>query len=174
MFAVSLNVEPKSDGYIGYKSIDLSGIQQIALSATANPSQGFAGGIVEVHMDKPDGELLGQAEVKPVNPFAALMSAANATQNNGGGKSGGAKSAAKPAGPPKAGAAKAKRKGFDMGSLAKLMAGMATKIDIKDQTGKHDVYFVFKNTAAKPAQPLMSVSNIELRDVKAAAIPGSK
>jgi len=54
------------------------------------------------------------------------------------------------------------------------MAGMATRIDIKDEPGKHDLYFVFKNNAAKPTQPLMSVSNIELTDVKAVPMMAAK
>ena len=167
MFAVSLNVEPKASGYFGYKNIDLSGVKQLAVSATANPSQGFAGGIIEVHLDRPDGELLGQAEIKPVNPFAALMNAANATQTNGGAK-GAAPAKAAAAAPPKA---QARPKGFNMANIAKLMAGMATKINIKDITGQHDVYFVFKNDKVKPSQPLMSISNIAFNDVAEAAPP---
>jgi cytochrome c len=172
MFNVSENVEPKPNGYIGYKNIDLSGVKQLAINATANPSQGFVGGIVEIHLDRPDGELLGQAEIKAVNPFAALMNAANATQTTGGGKGAAGKpgapaKAATPATPPKAGAApKGRPKGFNMADIGKLMAGMATKIDIKEITGLHDIYFVFKNDKAKPSQPLMSVSNVKFNDVK--------
>lgn len=171
MFNVSENVEPKAGGYFGYKNIDLSGVKQIALSATANPSQGFAGGTVEMHLDRPDGELLGGTEIKPVNPFAAFMSAANATQNNGGAKAAAPAKPAKAAPPSKAGA---KPKGPDMASFAKMMAGMATKIDIKDITGLHDVYFVFKNDKAKPSQPLMSVSNVKFNDVKEVTPPEHK
>lgn len=180
MFNVSLNVEPKPNGYLGYKAIDFTGIKQLAVSATANPNQGFAGGTIEAHLDKPDGELLGQAEVKAVNPFAALMNAANATQTQGGAKgaakpgapaaapSGKAPAAAgKPAAPAKGGAPK----GFNMANIAKLMAGMATKIDIKDIAGQHDIYFVFKNNTAKSSQPLMSVSSIKFNDVKEVTAP---
>jgi cytochrome c len=165
MFNVSLNVEPKSNGYFGYKNIDLGGVKQIALMATADPSEGFAGGIVEIHIDRPDGILLGQAEIKPVNPFAALMSAADATQNAGGAKAGGKAKAA---------ARKGKAKGPTMADFAKLMAGLATKMDITEVTGLHDVYFVFKNNKSKPSQPLMSVSNVEFRDFKEIAPPGPK
>lgn len=183
MFAVSLNVEPKPSGYFGYKNLDLSGVKQIAISATANPSQGFSGGIVEVHIDSPTGELLGQAEIKAVNPFAAMMNAANATQTNGGTK--GAKpatpAAAAEAAPPKAGTApkpgaapKARPRGFNMANIAKMMAGMATKIDIKEIAGLHDVYFVFKNDKAKPSQPLMSVSNVKFNDVREVPPPVGK
>lgn len=181
MFNVSLNVEPEDKGYLGYKAIDLTGVKQIAISATANPNQGFSGGTVEIHLDSPGGELLGQAEIKAVNPFAAMMNAANATQTSGG-KPGapGAKPAAPPAGkpaasaPPKAGAAPAGGKrpaGMNMAAIARMMGGMATKIDIKDITGQHDIYFVFKNSSAKPKQPLMSVSNIKFSDIKEVTPP---
>jgi len=170
MFAVSLNVEPKTSGYIGYKNIDLTDIKQVAVNATANPSQGFAGGVIEIRLDSPTGQLLGQTEIKPVNPFAAMMSAANATQNSGGGKGAAAGKPAAPATPAKAGAA-ARPRGFNMANLGKLMAGMATKIDITEVSGKHDIYFVFKNDKAKPSQPLMSVSNVKFNDVKEMAPP---
>lgn len=172
MFAVSVNVLPKANGYIGFKNIDLTGIKQLDVSATANPSQGFIGGIVEIHLDNPTGELLGQLEVKPVNPFAAMMNAANATQNSGGNKPGAKPGvpAAPAAGPPKAGAAKpkapARPPGFNMANIARLMGGMGIKADIKETTGQHDIYFVFKNDKAKPTDPLMSVSSIKFNDVK--------
>jgi len=93
------------------------------------------------------------------------MSAADATQNTGGAKAGGkAKTAAR----------KGKAKGPSIADFAKLMAGMATKIDIKEVTGQHDVYFVFKNNKSKPAQPLMSVSNIEFKDRREVPPPGAK
>jgi len=188
MFNVSLNVEPKANGYFGYKAIDMTGIKQIAVSATANPGQGFAGGTIELHLDSPDGELLGQAEVKAVNPFAAMMNAANATQTQGGAKPGtpGAKpgapaqgAGAKPAAPPAGSAAKPgaqpkRPAGFNMNNIARLMGGMASKIDIKDITGQHDIYLVFKNAGAKPSQPLMSVSTVKFNDVKEVTPPAPK
>ncbi|HVX49236.1 MAG TPA: carbohydrate-binding protein, partial [Chitinophagaceae bacterium] len=168
MFNVSLNVEPKNGGYIGYKGIDLTGIKQLGVTATANPSQGFSGGTIEAHLDQPDGELLGTVQVAAVNPLAALMSAANAAQNNGGGNKPGA--AAKPGAPaPAAGkqpAAPQKQRqgGINMAAIARLMAGMAKKMTIKDVTGQHDVYFVFKNDKANPNGPLMSVSSVQFND----------
>ena len=37
------------------------------------------------------------------------------------------------------------------------------QIPLKPTTGVHDVYFVFKNPAATPIQPLMTVSSIALQ-----------
>jgi cytochrome c len=162
MFVVSENVIPKANGYIGFKNIDLTGIRQLELNATANPSEGFTGGSIEIRLDGAQGELLGQADVKPVNPFAALMSAANATQNAGG-KTGTNKDSAhakKPA------AKKSPRRSVADLDLVALFAGQAIKTDIKEVAGKHDLYFVFKNDNAKPDQPLLSFTNIKFDDVK--------
>jgi cytochrome c len=162
MFVVSENVIPKANGYIGFKNIDLTGIRQLELNATANPSEGFTGGSIEIRLDGAQGELLGQADVKPVNPFAALMSAANATQSAGG-KTGTNKDSAhakKPA------AKKSPRRSLADLDLVALFAGQAIKTDIKEVAGKHDLYFVFKNDKAKPDQPLLSFTNIKFDDVK--------
>lgn len=159
MFVVSQNVLPKKDGYIGFKKIDLTGVKQLEISATANPSQGFTGGIIEVREGSTTGALLGQTEVKPADPFVAMMSAADATQNAGGVKGG-----KTPAPAAKAAASKktAKRPNFD---LASLFAAPGLKVNIGDVIGEHDLYFVFKNDKAKPAEPLVSVSDIKLNDV---------
>ena len=92
MFAVSLNIIPKANGYIGYKKIDFSGIQQIVISATAFPAMGYVGGTIEIRLDKPDGDLIGQTEIAAVNPS---FMAADSAQNAGGTK---AKSTKAPAG----------------------------------------------------------------------------
>jgi cytochrome c len=171
MFAVGVNALPYNEGYIAFKNIDLSGVKQLALSATANPSQGYAGGIIEIRLDGPTGELIGQAEVKPVNPFAALMSSAQAAQDAGGTKkadSGKTKSAGG-AKPPAAGAKPPKRP--TMQDFMKLMAGMALKVDIKETAGAHDLYFVFKNDKAQPTQQLMSFSNIQFNIEKMPQTP---
>ena len=69
MFAVSLNIIPKANGYIGFRQIDLTGIKQLEISAMALPMMGYIGGNIEVRLDNPTGELLGQVKVEPVNPF---------------------------------------------------------------------------------------------------------
>jgi cytochrome c len=74
-FDVSINVIPKTKGYIGFKSIDLTGIKQLELKASANMREGYKGGLIEVHLDKPNGELIGQAEVKTFNLWAVMTDA---------------------------------------------------------------------------------------------------
>jgi cytochrome c len=169
MFAVGVNALPYNNGYIVFKNIDLTGIKQLALSATANPSQGYAGGIIEIRLDGKDGDLIGQAEVKPVNPFAALMSAQAVQDAGGAKKTDSAKTKAGGAAkqnPPAAGAKPPKRP--TMQDFMKLMAGMALKVDIKDTQGQHDLYFVFRNDKASPTQQLMSFSNIQFNNEKMA------
>jgi cytochrome c len=152
MFVVSLNIIPKANGYIGFKQIDFTGIQQIEINALAFPSMGFVGGRIEIRLDKPDGDLLGQAEIAAVNPS---FMAADSAQNAGGGK-------AKPAGPVKK-PGKGPRK---MPADFNPFAGMGIKSDIKPIKGQHDVYFVFKNDQAKADVQLMSVSNIQFNNEK--------
>ncbi len=172
MAMVTLTVEPNDNGWFGYKDIDLTGVKQIALQVTANPSQGFSGGTVEIHLDKPDGAMIGTGEIKAVNPFAALMTAANAAQDQGGAKKAAAPgkeaAMAKAATPVKAAPAKAApakaRPRFSMADLAKLMAGAAVKVNVNDITGPHNIYFVFKNDKAKPMQPIASVSSLTFKD----------
>ncbi|HEV3251879.1 MAG TPA: PQQ-dependent sugar dehydrogenase, partial [Puia sp.] len=82
MFAVSLNIIPKAEGYIGFKQIDLTGIQQVEISAFALPMMGYSGGGIEVRLDSPKGDLLGQVKIESVNPVFAVPTA-NAMQNAG-------------------------------------------------------------------------------------------
>jgi cytochrome c len=162
-------VIPKNNGYIGFKNLDLSGIRQLELNASANPTQGFTGGVIEIRLDNPTGELLGQATINPFNPFAAMMSAANSAQNKGTDKTA-AKPAPKkaaPASPPKANGKK--QPVFDLSSL---FAGHGIATDIKEVSGRHDLYFVFKNDKAKPAEPLLSFSEIKFLDKKQDKQPG--
>ncbi len=170
MFVVSENLIPKNNGYIGFKNLDLTGIKQLELNATANPKQGFTGGTIEIRLDGPTGELLGQAEVKPVNPFAAFMSSANATQDAGGAKASGTKSGSTKMNtttkPPSSRPGKTSGKKQGAFDLSSLFNGQGIKTAIKEVTGRHDLYFVFKNDKVKPDEPLLSFSNIKFLDIK--------
>lgn len=124
----------------------------------ATPQSGALGGIIEVHIDAPDGKLIGQTamiESKPVD-FVRIM------ENLG-------------MGAPKPGVAlknktdkdkKAapKQGGFDFSMLRTLMS---TKADATLNTvdGMHTIYFVFKNSKAKPNQVLMQVVEIHFQDM---------
>jgi cytochrome c len=152
MFVVSTNVIPKNNGYIGFKKIDLTGIQQLELAVSASPREGFTGGDIEIRLGSPTGTLIGQTKVVPVDPFAALLSKADAAQNAGG------KDAKKAAAPPAAKPPK-KKPAFD---LASLFNRPGLKVDITPSDGWQDLYLVFKNPEAKPRSPLLSISDIKL------------
>jgi cytochrome c len=162
MFAVTLNIIPRANGYIGYKQIDLTGIKQLEISAIAFPMMGYLGGTIEIRLDNPTGDLLGQVNVESVNPDFSGMTA-NSVQNAGGAKSKTGKTAAPPPVPTKKPAAPAKKRPAAFNPFA----GFGVKSDIKPVSGQHDIYFVFKNDKAKGEQPLMTVSNIKFNMEKA-------
>ncbi len=116
---------------------------------------GYVGGTIEIRLDKPDGELLGQANIVAVNPS---FMAADSAQNAGGAKA----KATKPATPSKKPAKAPGKIPEDFNPFA----GMGSKLDIKPVSGLHDVYFVFKNDKANPDAQLMSVSNIQFNNEK--------
>ena len=155
MFAVSLNVIPRANGYIGFKQIDLSGIQQLVIYATAFPAEGYIGGTVEIRLGDPAGELLGQVDIKAVNPF---FMAADSAQNAGGAKTKLSKALASPK--------KAAKPIQKIPDDFNPFAGAGVKTEIKAVSGQHDIYFVFKNDKAKGEEQLMSVSNIRFNSEK--------
>lgn len=66
-----------SDSYIGFKNLDLTGIEKIAFTASAPQSQlNAAGGTIEIRLGSETGKLIGSVEVKRSSePSSALMSA---------------------------------------------------------------------------------------------------
>lgn len=151
----SISFSMLGDGsYIGYKKLDLTGIRQIQMLVQASPNNGAAGGVIEIHLDSPGGELVGQTamvESKPID-FARLM------ENMGGGKG---KAAPKPKAAPPAGSGDKKKQApaFDFSMLRKLLSTQASAA-LKPTEGMHDLYFVFRNKDAKKGQPLMQVVEI--------------
>ncbi|MXV16355.1 PQQ-dependent sugar dehydrogenase [Hufsiella ginkgonis] len=113
-----VNVIPNTNGYIGYKKLDLTGIKQVELRISTSVREKNPGGKVEIRLDSPDGALIGQAEVPSVEDEPRAINA-----------------------PP-------------------------LKADVKDTTGKHDLYFVFKNAAAKASDPLFSLISVKFNDEK--------
>jgi cytochrome c len=152
MFAVSLNAIPKSGGYLGYKQIDFTGIQQIEINASAFPMLGYVGGTIEIRLDNPTGQLLGQLNIVAANPVFPGMTA-NSAQNAGGAKG-------KPAPKPVVAKKAAKKQTGDFNPFA----APGIKTNIPAISGQHDIYFVFKNDKVKAEQPLMSVSGIRFNN----------
>jgi cytochrome c len=144
MMSVAIKAEPKNNGHMGYKHIDLTGIKQIGFNVSANPREGFTGGLIEIRTGSANGTLIGQATVEAVDPMAAMMSAAQAMQDKGG------KTAPKKP---------QKRMTFD--DYIAMMNRPGVMVTIKETVGAQDLYFVFKNPKAKPLEPIVSLKDIQ-------------
>lgn len=107
------NVVPVTNGYIGFKDIDLTGIKRAELKVTTSVREENPGGTIEARLDSPSGALLGTVLVSPVADEVLGDTSA------------------------------------------------PRKMELKPVTGKHTVYFVFKNSASSPLMPLFSVNNIK-------------
>jgi cytochrome c len=112
----STNVVARANGYIGFKQLDLTGIKQLELGATASSLENNPGGTIEVRLDSPTGAVIGQTEVEVLDQ--------------------------------------------------KPKAPVLLKTDLKETTGKHDLYFVFKNDKAKPAETILLFNTVVFNDEK--------
>ena len=144
-----------NNSYLGYKGLDLTGIQQVEFLVQAQPRTGAVGGVIEIHLDSPDGPLVGQTEqIVPKDvDFMKAMSANNNNNNNNknagqrrrqGGGGGGAA-------------------GFDFSMLRRLMS-INVSAPVQATEGVHDVYFVFKNPAAKENQTIVAAVEITVKE----------
>jgi cytochrome c len=133
-----------NNSYMGYKNIDLTGIGEIEVSASAQTRVGASGGVIELHSGSVDGPLIGKSdkieaiEFRPGPPPATTPAPATA---------GGAPAVTPPPAP--------RRQG-----------GSKLKIAIPANSGQADLYFVFKNDAAKEKQIIMSLTNIEFKSIE--------
>ena len=69
-------IASKSGAYAGLEQIDLTGISEIRLTASA-PSQGLptAGGVVDIRLNAPDGDLVGTSDfIEPAPGFGNMTS----------------------------------------------------------------------------------------------------
>ena len=144
MMSVAIKAEPKNNGHMGYKHIDLTGIKQIGFNVSANPREGFTGGLIEIRTGSANGTLIGQATVEAVDPMAAMMSVAQAMQDKGG------KSAPKKP---------QKKMTFD--DYIAMLNRPGIVVPIKETVGLQNLYFVFKNPKAKPLEPIVSLKDIQ-------------
>jgi len=141
--------------YLGYKGIDLSGIQQIEFLVSAQPRTGAVGGSIEVHLDSPDGPIVGQTgQIVPKDvDFMQAMAAANAKNNKA--------SAGK--GAPRRQGGGGGAAGFDFSMLRRLMS-LNVKAAVQPTTGVHDVYFVFRNPTAKENETIVQAVEITFQN----------
>ncbi|WP_229215964.1 carbohydrate-binding protein [Dyadobacter frigoris] len=125
--------------YLGFKQIDLAGIDKLELDASAQRREGSVGGTIEIRLDSPTGPVIGDEKVAiaPEVDIAKVMAEMESEKKN-----------AKP------------------GEVIKPRNPFARppiKIKIKDTEGKHDIYIVFKNDSAKAIEPLLSFSKIKFQ-----------
>ncbi|HMH34388.1 MAG TPA: PQQ-dependent sugar dehydrogenase [Puia sp.] len=145
--------------YLGFNNIDLSGIKQIEFSATVTPQSGSIGGTIEVHLDAPDGKLIGQTAFlvsKPID-YARFF-------ENSGGKGKGKAPAKKKA---------ASAADFDFDVFRKMLAVKAPAT-ISPTEGVHKVYIVCKNDKATDNAILMDMIEINFQNKSGGAPPAVK
>jgi cytochrome c len=128
-----------NNSYLGFKNIDLAGIDKLELDATAQKREGSVGGTIEVRLDSPTGTVIGteKVDIAPEIDIAKVMAEMESEKKN-----------AKP------GETVKQRNPF---------ARPPVKIKVKDTQGKHDIYFVFKNDSAKAIEPLVTLSKIRFQ-----------
>lgn len=131
--------------YLGYKNLDLTGIKQVELLVQAQPRSGAVGGIIEVHLDAPDGQLVGQTELivpKDVD-FREIMRKMGGNQRRQGGGGGAAS--------------------MDFNALRRMMS-VAANAPLQETKGMHDVYFVFRNPKAEANTIIVQMIEIQFQN----------
>lgn len=130
-------------GYVAYSELDLTGIQAIEINAEAPARSGASGGIIEVHLDSPEGQLLGTTEmITTVDiDFRAELEKLRAEWEKGGQK-----------GP---------RPGF---AEVRALLQTISIIPVQGVEGKQDVYFVIKNPDAKQGQILLQLNEFTFKN----------
>jgi cytochrome c len=136
-------------------------VKQLEIGAVAvDRGVGHTGGIIEVHLDSPTGDLLGQVNVNiPVQGA------------RGGGPAGpagarGGQPTASPAVPPPAPQATGATGGRGAITAGNPFSSVQAplKLDIKEISGTHDVYFVFKNDKVVPSSALFLLHTVQFND----------
>ncbi|MBB4077758.1 cytochrome c [Lewinella aquimaris] len=126
-------------GYIGYNNLDLTGISEVIIHAEASKRSGAAGGVIEVRLDAPDGTLLGTTEsVESVEiNFGAEVAKLRAEWEAGGKKG------------PEPGYREVRDK-----------FRREYTVPVAEASGRHNIFFVVKNPAARQGQILVQLQDI--------------
>jgi cytochrome c len=115
--------------YIGFSNIDMTGIKEIMLYLGISARNNAKGASVEIRIDSPTGQIIGQTEMVKEAP-------------NGGFR-------------PPAGVSRTE---WMRQNSAKPSATLS------EVSGRHDIYFIFKNADAKSEEILVSVNEIEFKN----------
>jgi cytochrome c len=142
-------LKPKHGTVLGFTNIDLTGIRSLKLLGSATIREDNSGGSIELRAGSPTGELIGRVELPLFNPtnLAPVPTMEQAMQDAGGNK-------------------KAAEKIIDDIKAANRVKNTPPDTFLpldKKLAGKQDLYFIFSNSAARPEQPLLTLSGIEFQ-----------
>jgi cytochrome c len=146
----------RDGAYVGYRGIDLTGIASIEVGTLTRfyTWSHFKGGTVEVRLDSPTGRLLG-APVQVTPPTAPPAAP-------------GAPAGGQRQGAPAAGAQPARPSNPSIPIFLGADLEKPVSIPVGGVTGTHDVYVVFRNPAAGPADALFLLTGVEFKPTAAA------
>ena len=137
----SLKID-KNGGWLGYKGLDLTGIDEISINAEASPRTSDIGGIIELRLDSPNGQLVGSTEkVIPIEVDFRAELAKLTTEWEKGGKKG-------------------PEPNF---RTVRALLQKEYAFNVKELSNIQNIYLVFKNPDAKEGQMLMQVNTIEFK-----------
>ena len=117
---------------VGYWAMDLTGVDSLEVFVQTSPRNGASGGVLEVHLDAPDGPLAGSASAFGPEEF-------NMRRMFG---------APPPTTPEEI---KARRR----------MGSQTLSVDLSGVNGIHDVYLVFRNADAAEGRVITSLREVE-------------
>ena len=143
----------RHSSFIAFKKIDMTGIRRILFRANWHLYDIYPGGKVEIRIDGPTGELIGETQIEPEQFNTRYRGLFNGLSNPTREKQERSKRYP-PLNPREFFARGSNKNSFTIPSAAIL----------KEISGDHDIYFVFKNEAAKPGESLFPLAEIELRN----------
>lgn len=142
----------KPDSYISFKSIDLSGVREILFRANWHLYDIYAGGKVEIRLDRPDGELIGEAIIEREQFNTRYRGLFDGLRNPDADQQVRMKRYP-PLDPSTFFARGSNKNNFTIPSLVR----------VKNISGKRDVYFIFKDSEGGRGEALFPLAEIELK-----------
>ncbi|HEX8038274.1 MAG TPA: c-type cytochrome, partial [Chryseosolibacter sp.] len=141
----------RPDSFIAWKDIDLTGVSAIRFRPNWHLYDIYPGGKVEIHLESPDGQLIGETTLEreqfDTRYRGAFGGLSNMTEEQ--------KKRSRhypPIDERKFFAPGSDKNAFTIPSIAR----------VKSTPGKHDIYFVFKNDSVPPGESLFPLAGIEM------------